>query len=179
MTYCRTFVIQFQASTIWNFLCQSDPNDTRTRVEEIYRSRTKAKSPQTNGICERFHKIVLNEFYRVALRKKRRTVRSMRCRPPWKCGSKNTMKCHRIRGAGVSEKRRCRPRLARIKSGWSRQLLRRVYRGVESAQESDLPLNFHPAAIRASAVVALRSNFGSPEVRFFRLAHGGGLIAPT
>jgi Integrase core domain len=33
-------------------------------------SRTKTKSPQTNGICERFHKTVLNEFYRVAFRKK-------------------------------------------------------------------------------------------------------------
>jgi transposase InsO family protein len=28
------------------------------------------KSRQNNGICERFHKIVLNEFYRVAFRKK-------------------------------------------------------------------------------------------------------------
>lgn len=28
------------------------------------------KSPQTNGICERFHQTVLNEFYRVAFRKK-------------------------------------------------------------------------------------------------------------
>jgi len=26
------------------------------------------KSPQTNGICERFHKTVLSEFYRVAFR---------------------------------------------------------------------------------------------------------------
>jgi transposase InsO family protein len=26
--------------------------------------------PQTNGICERFHKTALNEFYRVAFRKK-------------------------------------------------------------------------------------------------------------
>ena len=33
-------------------------------------TRTKTKSPQTNGICERFHKTVLNEFYRVAFRKK-------------------------------------------------------------------------------------------------------------
>ena len=31
---------------------------------------TVAKYPQTNGICERFHKTVLNEFYRVAFRKK-------------------------------------------------------------------------------------------------------------
>jgi transposase InsO family protein len=39
-------------------------------VEDIDHSRTKTKSPQTNGICERFHKTLLNEFYRVAFRKK-------------------------------------------------------------------------------------------------------------
>jgi transposase InsO family protein len=39
-------------------------------VEDIDHTRTKAKSPQTNGICERFHKTVLNEFYRIAFRKK-------------------------------------------------------------------------------------------------------------
>ncbi len=39
-------------------------------VEDIAHTRTKVKSPQTNGICERFHKTVLNEFYRVAFRKK-------------------------------------------------------------------------------------------------------------
>lgn len=39
-------------------------------VEDIDHTRTKVKSPQTNGICERFHKTLLNEFYRVAFRKK-------------------------------------------------------------------------------------------------------------
>jgi transposase InsO family protein len=39
-------------------------------VENIDHSRTKVKSPQTNGICERFHKTVLDEFYRIAFRKK-------------------------------------------------------------------------------------------------------------
>jgi transposase InsO family protein len=39
-------------------------------VEDIDHSRTKTKSPQTNGIVERFHKTVLNEFYRVAFRRK-------------------------------------------------------------------------------------------------------------
>ena len=39
-------------------------------VEDIDHTRTKTKSPQTNGICERFHKTMLNEFYRVAFRKK-------------------------------------------------------------------------------------------------------------
>lgn len=39
-------------------------------VEDIDHSKTKARSPQSNGICERFHKTVLDEFYRVAFRKK-------------------------------------------------------------------------------------------------------------
>lgn len=39
-------------------------------VENIDHSRTKVKSPQTNGVCERFHKTMLDEFYRVAFRRK-------------------------------------------------------------------------------------------------------------
>lgn len=39
-------------------------------IENIDHSRTKAYSPQTNGICERFHKTMKEEFYEVALRKK-------------------------------------------------------------------------------------------------------------
>jgi len=39
-------------------------------LENIDHTRTKVKSPQTNGIVERFHKTVLNEFYRVAFRRK-------------------------------------------------------------------------------------------------------------
>jgi len=39
-------------------------------VENIDHTRTKAKSPQTNGICERFHKTLLDEFYRVAFRRR-------------------------------------------------------------------------------------------------------------
>lgn len=38
-------------------------------VNDIDHTKTKAKSPQTNGICERFHKTILNEFYQVAFRK--------------------------------------------------------------------------------------------------------------
>jgi transposase InsO family protein len=36
----------------------------------IEHTKTKARHPQTNGICERFHKTVLNEFYQVEFRKK-------------------------------------------------------------------------------------------------------------
>ena len=39
-------------------------------VENIDHSSTKTKSPQTNGIVERFHKTMLDEFYRIAFRKK-------------------------------------------------------------------------------------------------------------
>lgn len=39
-------------------------------INDIEHTKTKAMSPQTNGICERFHKTVLNEFYQVTFRKK-------------------------------------------------------------------------------------------------------------
>jgi transposase InsO family protein len=39
-------------------------------IEDVDHSRTKTKSPQTNGIVERFHKTALDEFYRIAFRKK-------------------------------------------------------------------------------------------------------------
>ena len=38
-------------------------------INDIDHTKTKAMSPQTNGICERFHKTILNEFYQVAFRK--------------------------------------------------------------------------------------------------------------
>ena len=38
-------------------------------VENIDHSRTKAHHPQTDGICERFHKTLLDEFYSTAYRK--------------------------------------------------------------------------------------------------------------
>jgi transposase InsO family protein len=39
-------------------------------LNDIDYTKTKVKNPQTNGICERFQKTVLDEFYRVAFRKK-------------------------------------------------------------------------------------------------------------
>lgn len=39
-------------------------------VNDIEHTKTKAQSPQTNGICERFHKTILQEFYQVTFRKK-------------------------------------------------------------------------------------------------------------
>lgn len=39
-------------------------------IEDIDHSKTRARRPQSNGICERFHKTVQDEFYAVAFRKK-------------------------------------------------------------------------------------------------------------
>lgn len=39
-------------------------------LNNIDHSKTKVKSPQTNGICERFHKTILQEFYQITFRKK-------------------------------------------------------------------------------------------------------------
>ena len=39
-------------------------------IEAIEHTRTKTKSPQTNGICERFHRTVHHEFYATAFRRK-------------------------------------------------------------------------------------------------------------
>ena len=39
-------------------------------INTIEHTKTKANSPQTNGICERFHKTILQEFYQVTFRKK-------------------------------------------------------------------------------------------------------------
>lgn len=39
-------------------------------LNDIEHTKTKAQHPQTNGICERFHKTILQEFYQVTFRRK-------------------------------------------------------------------------------------------------------------
>lgn len=46
------------------------PYELYLAIEDIEHTRTRTRRPQTNGICERFHKTLLNEFYRVAFRKR-------------------------------------------------------------------------------------------------------------
>jgi transposase InsO family protein len=46
------------------------PYQLYLQLNDIDHSKTKVRSPQSNGICERFHQTVLNEFYRVTFRKK-------------------------------------------------------------------------------------------------------------
>ena len=49
---------------------QEHPYELYLALNEIEHTKTKVRSPQTNGICERFHKTILQEFYQVAFRKK-------------------------------------------------------------------------------------------------------------
>ena len=46
------------------------PYEVFLQYQEIEHTKTRARRPQSNGICESFHKTVLNEFYRVVFRKK-------------------------------------------------------------------------------------------------------------
>ena len=39
-------------------------------VNDIITRREKQLPPQKNGICERFHKTILQEFYQITIRKK-------------------------------------------------------------------------------------------------------------
>ena len=81
-------------------------------LEDIDHSRTKTKSPQTNGIFERFHKTALDEFYRVAFRKKiYRSITELQA--DLDPGSRATTRKGRIRGDGASARRQRRPSLTR------------------------------------------------------------------
>ncbi len=46
------------------------PYELYLQFHDIEHTKTKVKSPQTNGICERFNQTVLNEFYKITFRKK-------------------------------------------------------------------------------------------------------------
>jgi alpha-L-fucosidase len=47
-----------------------DTEGLKLALNDIEYTRTKAQSPQTNGICERFRKTMLHEFYQIAFRKR-------------------------------------------------------------------------------------------------------------
>jgi hypothetical protein len=77
-------------------------------VENIDHTRTKARSPPTNGIVERLHESMLNEFYRIAFRKKI-TTRSPPRRPIWTAGLTSTAMSANIRDDGATARRQCVP----------------------------------------------------------------------
>jgi hypothetical protein len=71
-------------------------------IEDLDHSRTKTKSPQTSGICERFHKTVLNGFYRSRSKKVYRSIHELQADlDAW---TASTMSRDRIKGAGASAK---------------------------------------------------------------------------
>ena len=87
-------------------------------VENIDHTRTKTKSPQTNGIVERFHKTLLNEFYRVAFRKKiYQTLEELQADLDTWMQAYNEQRSHQA--DGVMERRQCRP--GRTVSRWRRR----------------------------------------------------------
>lgn len=49
---------------------ENHPYQIYLYAEDIDHTKTKVRSPQTNGICERFHRTIKNEFYDFAFRKK-------------------------------------------------------------------------------------------------------------
>ena len=86
-------------------------------VNDVDHTKTKEKSPQ-NGICERFHKTVLREFYQVAFRKRLYASLSS-CRPTSTRGWSRTMSSGRTKArCAVVE----RPgRRSRMDAGWPRR----------------------------------------------------------
>ena len=76
-------------------------------VEDIDHTRTRAKSPQTNGICERFHRTVQEEFYSVAFRKSS-TPRSRSCNWIWMAGCVSTIRNASTLANTASERRPCK-----------------------------------------------------------------------
>lgn len=65
-------VLRIMTDSGTEYCGQADKQDFQLflAINDIDHTKTKVRSPQTNGICERFHKTVLWEFYQVAFRKK-------------------------------------------------------------------------------------------------------------
>ncbi len=92
-------------------------------VEDVDHSRTKANSPQTNGICERFHRTIKDEFYDIVQRECRpldairdpphsersSTARWRNCRSTSMSGWPNTTNSGHIREDTATARRLCRP----------------------------------------------------------------------
>jgi transposase InsO family protein len=76
-------------------------------LENIEHTRTKTRSPQTNGICERFHQTIQNEFYASAFRRK--LYHSLdELQPTLMCGWRSTTPNVRIPASTATAKRHCK-----------------------------------------------------------------------
>lgn len=66
----RLLRILTDRGTEYNGLIENHEYQLYLAIEDIDHSKTKAHHPQTNGICERFHRTIKEEFYDIAFRKK-------------------------------------------------------------------------------------------------------------
>ena len=91
-------------------------------INDIDHTKTKVKLPETNGICERFHKTILQEFYQVTFRKKiYETIEQLQ--NVWTNGSITTTMNAPIRAKSVKGDPPCRPwRKAKPSGGKVRSL---------------------------------------------------------
>ncbi len=88
-------------------------------INDIDHTKTKAMSPQTNGICERFHKTILQDFYQVTFRKKLCGDRKA-CRQIWITGCGITIMSELIREKCAAGVRRWQLYLMENESGQKR-----------------------------------------------------------
>ncbi len=88
--------------------CQRRPKYSQVQKEvAVEHTRTKVNGPQTNGICERFHQTMKNEFYASAFRRKLYS-RLKRFNAMWTSGSRATMPSARTRASIATARPRCR-----------------------------------------------------------------------
>ena len=77
-------------------------------LNDIEHTKTKARHPQTNGIAERFHKSILNEFYQVTFRK--RSIQAwMNYKRTWMSGCSGITLNALIKARCAAVERRCKP----------------------------------------------------------------------
>jgi transposase InsO family protein len=89
---------------------QSHPYELYLAMENIDHIKAKTKSPQTNGICERFNKTILTEFYQMALCKKLyHAIEELQADLNAWMREYNTVRTHQ--GRWCTARRRCRPSL--------------------------------------------------------------------
>lgn len=84
------------------------PYQLYLQLQEIEHTKTRARRPQTNGICERFHRTVQDEFYKVAFRRKiYTTLDGLQLDVDTYLTRYNTERTHQ--GKRLRAGRRCRP----------------------------------------------------------------------
>lgn len=68
--YQQTFVYTYSKWAATKPYTTKTPITMADLLNDIEHTKMKANHPQTNGICERFHKTILQEFYQVTFRRK-------------------------------------------------------------------------------------------------------------